>query len=457
VSRSMARTSRITTGTDGDEVTRPGAALARNDDSRERPPGPASDIADPGLALAGQPGIAWAERAMPVLGMLRASFAGRLPFAGLRISACLHVTAETGALVRVLTAGGAQVYLAASNPLSTQDDIAAALAAEPGVSVQARSGVDRGTYYEHIHRVLDCRPNLVLDDGCDLVNTLHDARPELAASVRGGCEATSTGAARLRRMAAAGSLGFAMMAADVSTIRRMIDHKYGTSQSVLDGILRATNTLVAGKTVVVAGFGPCGSGIAERARGLGAQVIVTEVDPVRALAAIMQGFRVLPMAEAAAAGEMFITATGSRDVIAASHLAAMRDGTILANAGHFDVEIDVRALAEMAVEVNPSVRPHADEFVLDSGRRLILLAEGRVVNLVAAEGNPAAVMDLSFAAQALALARLAAEPRLAPGVYDMPAAIDTEIASLTLASLGARIDEITAAQRAYLESWSEGS
>jgi adenosylhomocysteinase len=454
----MARTSRITTGTDsGDEVTRPGAALAGNDDSRERSPGPASDIADPGLALAGQPGIAWAERAMPVLGMLRVSFAGRLPFAGLRIAACLHVTAETAALVRVLTAGGAQIYLAASNPLSTQDDIAAALAAEPGVRVQARSGVDRGTYYEHIHRVLDCGPDLVLDDGCDLVNTLHDARPELAGSVRGGCESTSTGAARLRRMAAAGSLQFAMMAADVSTIRRMIDHKYGTSQSVLDGILRATNTLVAGKTVVVAGFGPCGSGIAERARGLGAQVIVTEVDPVRALAAIMQGFRVLPMAEAAAAGEMFITATGSRDVIASGHLAAMRDGTILANAGHFDVEIDVRALAGMAVEVNPSVRPHADEYVLDSGRRLILLAEGRVVNLVAAEGNPAAVMDLSFAAQALALARIAAEPRLEPGVYDMPAAIDTEIASLTLASLGSRIDDITPAQQAYLESWSQGS
>jgi len=394
---------------------------------------------------------------MPVLSMLRSSFAGQQPFAGLRIAACLHVTAETAALVRVLTSGGAQVFLAASNPLSTQDDIAAALAAEPGVVVQARSGVDRATYYEHIHRALDCAPDLVLDDGCDLVNTLHDARPELISAVLGGCEATSTGAARLRRMAAAGSLGFAMMAADVSTIRRMIDHKYGTSQSVLDGILRATNTLVAGKTVVVAGFGPCGSGIAERARGLGAQVIVTEVDPVRALAAIMQGFRVLPMADAAAVGEMFVTATGSRDVIAAEHLAAMRDGTILANAGHFDVEIDVKALGDMAVEVNPSVRTHADEYVLETGRRLILLAEGRVVNLVAAEGNPAAVMDLSFAAQALALATIAAQPRLAPGVYDMPAEIDTQIAGLTLASLGAQIDDITPAQRAYLDSWSQGS
>ena len=445
MSRSMARTSPSTTGTDG-----PGATAGP-------PANTASDVTDPGLALAGQPGIAWAERAMPVLSMLRSSFAGQQPFAGLRIAACLHVTAETAALVRVLTSGGAQVFLAASNPLSTQDDIAAALAAEPGVVVQARSGVDRATYYEHIHRALDCAPDLVLDDGCDLVNTLHDARPELISAVLGGCEATSTGAARLRRMAAAGSLGFAMMAADVSTIRRMIDHKYGTSQSVLDGILRATNTLVAGKTVVVAGFGPCGSGIAERARGLGAQVIVTEVDPVRALAAIMQGFRVLPMADATAVGEMFVTATGSRDVIAAEHLAAMRDGTILANAGHFDVEIDVKALGDMAVEVNPSVRPHADEYVLETGRRLILLAEGRVVNLVAAEGNPAAVMDLSFAAQALALATIAAQPRLAPGVYDMPAEIDTQIAGLTLASLGAQIDDITPAQRAYLDSWSQGS
>ncbi len=450
----MARTSRITTGTD-----RPGArAGVHGSEARvPEPGGMLSDVTDPGLALAGWPGIAWAERAMPVLGMLRAGFAEQQPFAGLRVAACMHVTAETAALVRVLTAGGAQVHLAASNPLSTQDDIAAALAAEPGVTVQARSGVDRVTYYEHIHRALDCGPDLVIDDGCDLVNTLHDARPELIAAVRGGCEATSTGAARLRRMAAAGSLGFAMMAADVSAIRRMIDHKYGTSQSVLDGILRATNVLIAGKTVVVAGFGPCGSGIAERARGLGAQVIVTEVDPVRALAAIMQGFRVLPMALAAAAGDVFITATGSRDVIAADHLQAMKDGTILANAGHFDVEIDVRALSDIAVEVNPSVRPHADEYVLDSGRRLILLAEGRVVNLVAAEGNPAAVMDLSFAAQALALARIAAEPRLPAAVYDMPAAIDTEIASLTLASLDARIDELTAVQRTYLNSWSEGS
>jgi adenosylhomocysteinase len=434
----MARTSRTTTGTD-------------------RPGGPPSDVADPGLALAGRPGIAWAERSMPVLGMLGAAFAERQPFAGLRVAACLHVTAETAAFVRVLAAGGAQVYLAASNPLSTQDDIAAALAAQAGLTVQARAGVDRNTYYEHIDRVLDCRPDLVIDDGGDLVNTLHESRPELLAAVRGGCEATSSGAARLRRMAAAGSLGFAMTAADSSAIRQMIDHEHGTSQSVLDGIIRATNMLIAGTTVVVAGFGPCGSGIAGRARGLGAEVIVTEVDPARALAAIMQGFRVLPMAEAVSSGQLFITATGSRDVITTAHLSAMRDGTVLANAGHFDVEIDVPGLTEMSVEVNPSVRPHADEYVLAGGQRLILLAEGRVVNLVAAEGSPPAVMDLSFAAQALALARIAESGRLTPGVYDMPAEIDTEIASLTLASLGAQIDSLSPAQQAYLASWSQGS
>jgi adenosylhomocysteinase len=418
---------------------------------------PQSDLTDPGLAHVGLPGIAWAERAMPVLGMLAESFATRRPFAGLRVAACLSVTAETAVLMRVLTAGGAQVHLAASNPLSTQDDVAAALAAEPGVTVRARAGVDRTTYYEHIMGVLDCSPDLVLDDGGDLVNTLHEVRPEQVSAVLGGCELTSSGAARLRRMAAAGSLGFAMMAADSSAIRRMIDNRFGTGQSVLDGIMRATNTLIAGKTVVVAGFGACGSGIADRARGLGAHVIITEVDPVRALAAIMEGFRVLPMAVAAPLADLCVTATGSREVISVEHMRAMRDGAILANAGHFDVEIDVHGLADVATEVNPSIRPHADEYMLGEGKRLILLAEGRVVNLVAAEGNPAAVMDLSFAAQALALAAIAGGPRLAPGVYDMPADIDAEVAGLALTSLGARIDTHTMAQRAYLDSWRHGS
>ncbi len=423
-----------------------------------------SEVSDPGQAAIGQARIGWAEQAMPVLGLIRVAFEREQPFAGLTAAACLHVTAETAVLVKALTAGGAQLHLAASNPLSTQDDIAAALAACPGVTVHARAGVDRRTYYEHIQRALDAGPGLVIDDGCDLVNTLHTERPELLAGVRGGCESTTTGVARLRRMAADGTLAFPMVAADASRTRRMFDNFFGTGQSVIDGILRATNTLLAGKVVVVAGYGSCGSGIAARARGLGAQVIVTEVDPVRALDALMQGFRVLPMAEAAPLGQLFITATGSRDVIGAAHMAAMRDGAILANAGHFDVEVDVRELAELAAAVRPAVRPHADEYLLADGRRLILLAEGRVVNLVAAEGNPAAVMDLSFAVQALALAWLAGregqggdKPGLAPGVHEVPAEIDAQIATLALASLGTEIDALTPVQKEYLESWRQGS
>jgi adenosylhomocysteinase len=437
---------------------------------------PPSEVADPGQASAGLARIGWAERSMPVLGLIRSAFEREQPFTGLTVAACLHVTAETAVLVNLLTAGGGRMHLAASNPLSTQDDIAAALAASPGVTVHARSGVDRRTYYQHIHRTLDAAPDLVIDDGCDLVNTLHAERPELLAGVRGGCESTTTGVARLRRMAAEGTLAFPMVAADASRTRRMFDNFYGTGQSVIDGILRATNTLLAGQVVVVAGYGPCGRGIAERARGLGAQVIVTEVDPVRALTALMQGFRVLPMAQAAPLGQVFITATGSRDVIGPGHMAAMRDGAILANAGHFDVEVDVRALAGLSAAVHPAARPHADEYLLPDGRRLILLAEGRVVNLVAAEGNPAAVMDLSFAVQALALAWLAdgesreapgakkrhggrggPETILPPGVHEVPAEIDTRIATLALASLGTEIDDLTPVQQEYLESWRQGS
>jgi adenosylhomocysteinase len=417
-----------------------------------------SDIADPGLAEAGLARIAWAERSMPVLGLLREECASKQPFAGRSIAACLHITAETAILAGVLSAGGGRVHLAASNPLSTQDDIAAALARQPGVFVNARAGVDRDTYYAHLHRTLDGAPDLVVDDGCDLVNTLHAERPELLPAVVGGCESTSTGVARLRRMAAAGTLAFPVVAADVSVTRRMFDNGYGTSQSVIDGLLRATNMLLAGKTVVVAGYGSSGSAIAERAAGLGARVIVTEVDPVRALDAIMRGHGVLPMAEAAPAGDVFITATGSRDVITGDHLVAMRDGAVLANAGHFDVEIDVRALTDLAVQVNRGIRPHSDEYVLASGARLILLADGRVVNLIAAEGNPAAVMDLSFAAQALALMwMISGEAGLQAGVHPMPAAIDTEVAKLTLAAHGTRIDELTVAQREYLASWRQGS
>ena len=443
-------------------VTDPGLAAA----GQARPD---NAVTDPGLAAAGQARIEWAERAMPVLGLIRESFEEQQPFAGAAIAACLHVTAETAILVNAVTAGGGRVHLAASNPLSTQDDVVAALAGRPDVTVHARSGVDRGTYYEHIHRALDCGPCLVVDDGCDLVNTLHTERQELLPGVRGGCESTTTGVLRLRRMAADGTLAFPMVAADGSRTRRMFDNFFGTGQSVIDGILRATNMLLAGKVVVVAGYGSCGSGIAERAKGMGAQAIVTEVDPVRALEAVARGFRVLPMAQAAPIGQVFITATGSRDVIRGEHMAVMQDGAVLANAGHFDAEVDTRALADLAVSVRPAVRPQADEYLLADGRRLILLAEGRVVNLVAGEGNPAAVMDLSFALQALVLAWLAggertedrpvpgAAGRLPPGVHDVPAEIDARVATLALASLGASIDTLTPAQRDYLESWRQGS
>ena len=422
---------------------------------------PLSDITDPGLAEAGRARIDWAQRGMPVLRLIAERFAAQRPLAGLTVAACLHVTAETAGLVNALRAGGARVFLAASNPLSTQDDVAAALAADGAATVYARAGLDRLTYDEHIHRALDAGgdgPDLVMDDGGDLVNTLHAERPELLAAVRGGCESTATGVIRLRRMAAEGALAFPMVAADATTTKRMFDNTRGTGQSVIDGVLRATNVLLAGRVVVVAGYGASGRGIAEAARGLGAQVVVTEVDPVRALEAVLAGFRVLPMTDAVPSGEVFITATGSRDVIAAGHLPALRDGAILANAGHFDVEIDVRALTEAAVKVTRDVRPHTDEYLLADGRRLLLLAEGRVVNLVAAEGNPPQVMDVAFACQALALGWLAGgEAALPPGVHAVPAEIDEQIARLTLESVGARIDVLTPAQQEYLSSWRHGS
>jgi adenosylhomocysteinase len=418
---------------------------------------PLSDIADPGLAEAGRARIEWAQRGMPVLRLITETFAATRPFTGLTVAACLHVTAETAGLVNALRAGGASVFLAASNPLSTQDDVAAALATSGAAAVFARAGVDRLTYDEHIHRVIDAGgagPGLVVDDGGDLVNTLHAERPEQLAAVRGGCESTATGVVRLRRMADEGALAFPMVAADATTTKRMFDNTCGTGQSVIDGVLRATNTLLAGRVVVVAGYGASGRGVAEAARGLGAQVIVTEVDPVRALEAVLAGFRVLPMADAAPVGEVFITATGSRDVITGGHLPALRDGAILANAGHFDVEIDVRALADAAVKVTRDVRPHTDEYLLADGRRLLLLAEGRIVNLVAAEGNPPQVMDVTFAGQALVLGWLATgEAGLPPGVHAVPAEIDEQIARLTLEAAGARIDVLTPAQQEYLNSW----
>jgi adenosylhomocysteinase len=432
----------------------------------------------PGLAGLGDGRISYSERMMPLLAALRSRFSADRPFDGLTVAACLHVTAETAVFVRVLRAGGARVRLAASNPLSTQDDIAAALAARDGVEVFARSGVDRDTYYEHIALALgaggdavgldgpgphgagwECGPDLILDDGGDLVSTLHTmAPPAVLDRIRGGCEGTTTGVLRLRRMAADGTLAFPVIAASDTPVTRIVDNVHGTAQSVIDGLLRASGVLLAGKTLVVAGFGACGSGIAESARALGARVVITEVDPVRALDAVLRGFRVLPIAEAAPVGEIFITATGSAEVITAEHLAVMRDGAILANAGHFDVEIDVRALAALAVAVDSDVRPHADAYCLPDGRRLLLLAEGRVVNLVAADGHPPEVMDLAFGIEALALARLAgSKDKLPPGVHRVPSDIDAEAARLVLAALGAKLDTLTEAQQAYLASWHLGS
>jgi len=405
----------------------------------------------------GERHISWAARSMPVLTALGERFAAERPLDGLRVSACLHVTAETAVLMGALKAGGAEIALAASNPLSTQDDVAEALRGY-GIEVHAKAGVDRTTYYGHIHQALDLRPDLVLDDGCDLVNILHTERTDLLEGVSGGCEETTTGIIRLRQMAAEGALRFPMVAVNDTRTKRMFDNRYGTGQSTFDGIMRATNTMLAGRTVVVAGFGYCGRGVAERAKGLGARVIVTEIDAVKALDATLQGYEVRPMAQAAPLGDLFVTVTGNRDVIRAEHLAVMKDGAILANAGHFDVEIDVRALDELATEVHRGVRPNTDEYVMPDGRRLLLLAEGRLVNLTAAEGHPAAVMDMSFSAQALAVAWLAGErASLAPGVYDVPEEIDHEVARLKLAAAGIAIDLLTPEQEDYLHSWRVGS
>lgn len=337
---------------------------------------PSHEVADLGLSRAGVRRVAWAERSMPVLRSVRARFAGEQPLAGLRVAACLHVTAETANLLRVLRAGGAQVWLAASNPLSTQDDTAAALVSEYGVAVHAWAGMDTAAYDRNLVTVLESRPHLLLDDGCDLVNTAHVDRPELLEGVLGGCEQTTTGVIRLRRMSAEGELRLPMVAVNDTRTKRMFDNRYGTGQSTVDGILRATNTLLAGRTVVVAGFGYCGRGLAERFRGMGSNVVVTEVDPVKALDAVMQGYTVATMETAAPVGDVFVTATGNRDVIRREHLAVMRDGAILANSGHFDLEIDLNALDALSVAVDRGVREQADEYVFADGRRLLLLSEG---------------------------------------------------------------------------------
>ncbi|MGA1242757.1 MAG: adenosylhomocysteinase [Candidatus Nanopelagicaceae bacterium] len=418
---------------------------------------PKHDIADASLAAEGKKRIEWAERNMPVLAQIRERFEKEQPFKGVRFAACMHVTTETANLMRTLKAGGAELALCASNPLSTQDDTAAALVYEYGISVFARNAVDRDGYYSHINAALDIAPHQVFDDGCDLVNTLHTTRTELLPNITGGCEETTTGVIRLQQMAKDGALTFPMIAVNDTDTKHMFDNRYGRGQSTIDAIFRATNQLIAGKVFVVSGFGYCGKGVAERARGMGAEVVITEIDPTKALDALMQGYRVMPMAEAAKVGDIFITVTGNRTVIAAEHFQLMKDGAILANAGHFDIEIDV-AWLESNSQKNPKIRHQTDEYLLGNGRRILLIAEGRLVNLGAAEGHPAVVMDMSFSDQALTAEWLVKSAKgLGAGVHMVPVEIDKEVARLKLKSMGATIDTLTPIQNEYLNSWKHGS
>ena len=418
---------------------------------------PAHDVADTALAADGRRRIEWAEREMPVLRLIRERFERERPLEGIRIAACLHVTTETANLMRTLAAGGAQIALAASNPLSTKDDVAAALVVEYGIPTFARRGEDRDRYYAHLNAVADTRPVITMDDGCDLVTLLHTERPGQVPEVIAGTEETTTGVIRLRAMAADGALGYPVVAVNEARTKHFFDNRYGTGQSTVDGILRATNVLLAGRRVVVAGYGWVGRGIASRFRGMGALVAVTEVDPIPAIEALMDGFLVLPMAEAAPWGEIFITATGDRNVIREEHFRVMRDGAILANAGHFDAEIELPALRRLAEGRVREVRHDVAEYDLGD-RRLRLIVEGRLVNLGAAEGHPAAVMDMSFANQALSVEYVVGHhAELGRQVYPVPDAIDREVARLKLDALGVRIDELTPEQRAYLSSWKSGT
>jgi len=415
------------------------------------------DVTDLRLAEEGRLRIEWAAREMPVLALISERFAREKPLREIRIAACLHVTTETANLMLALKAGGARIALCASNPLSTQDDVAANLVAQHGIAVFARKGEDNATYYRHIHQALDLKPQMTADDGADLVSTIHKERRDLIPGVIGGTEETTTGVIRLRAMAGDGALAYPIVAVNEANTKHMFDNRYGTGQSTLDGITRATNVLWAGKNVVICGYGWCGRGVASRARGLGAQVIVTEVDPLPALEAVMDGFRVLPMAEAAPIGDIFITLTGDINVIDRHHLERMKDGAILANSGHFDAEINLPALREMA-ETRRHLRPFVEEYRLGNGKRLHLLGEGRLINLAAAEGHPASVMDMSFANQALCIEHLARQERpLAPAVYTVPAEIDAEVARLKLAAMGVTIDTLTEEQKRYLSGWETGT
>jgi adenosylhomocysteinase len=417
----------------------------------------AYDLKDIVLAEQGLTRVRWAEGQMPVLRSIRERFSRDRPLSGLRIGACLHVTTETANLMIALKAAGASIALCASNPLSTQDDVAAVLAGEFGIPTFAIKGEDEATYYRHIEAVLASRPNITMDDGCDLVNVLHTQHADQLGEVIGGTEETTTGVIRLRAMARDGQLRFPVVAVNEALTKHMFDNRYGTGQSTLDGLIRATNILVAGRTFVVCGYGWCGRGVASRAQGMGAHVVVTEVDPTRALEALMDGYRVMPLAEAVKEADVIITVTGDLNVVDAQHFRAMKDGCILANSGHFNDEINITAL-ELQARAHRAVRPLVEEYELRDGRRIYLLAEGRVLNLASAEGHPAAVMDMSFANQALSVRYIAENAAsLAPGVYDVPEDIDKEVARLKLDSLGVRIDQLTDEQRRYLASWDMGT
>jgi adenosylhomocysteinase len=415
------------------------------------------DVKDLALAPEGVRRIMWADRQMPVLAEIRERFEREQPLAGYRVSACLHVTSETANLMRTLKAGGADVVLCASNPLSTQDDVAAALVDDFGVPVFAIKGEDNETYYAHIEAAVDHKPQLTMDDGADVIGVLHSSRREQLGDIVAGMEETTTGVIRLKAMEADGALAFPVIAVNEARTKHFFDNRYGTGQSTLDGIIRATNVLVAGKRFVVAGYGWVGRGVALRARGLGAHVIVTEVDPLRALEALMDGYEVMPMAEAARIGDIFCTATGDKHVLAREHIEVMKDGAILCNTGHFNVEIDIPALRELAGETREA-RNLVEEFTLADGRRLFLLADGRLVNISAAEGHPAIVMDMSFANQALATEYAVRHAgSLEKKVYPVPVEIDEEIARLKIATMGVTIDRLTDEQAKYLASWDEGT
>ncbi len=415
------------------------------------------DVKDLSLARVGVNRIEWAGREMPVVNLIRERFAKEKPLAGMRVAACLHVTTETANLAIALRDGGAEVNLCASNPLSTQDDVAAALVSEYGIPTFAIKGEDDQTYYSHLTAVLDHKPHMTMDDGADLVTILHTQRSELVADVVGGTEETTTGVVRLTAMAKDGKLRYPIVAVNDAETKHFFDNRYGTGQSTLDGITRATNILWAGRRVVVAGYGWCGRGVASRARGMGSHVIVTETNPIRALEAVMDGFTVMHSVEAARVGEVFITVTGGFHAIGRKHLEVMPNGAILSNSGHFNVEIDIPALEEMAVS-HREVRPLVEEYVLGDGRKLYLLGEGRLINLAAAEGHPSAVMDMSFANQALSAEYIVKEKgQLAAGVHSVPVEMDREVGRLKLDSLGIGIDSLSAEQQRYQESWEEGT